>query len=30
MADEPSPWPAVFAIFERFEDGLALKQVTVG
>ena len=24
MADEQSPWLAVFALFERFEDGLAL------
>lgn len=24
MTDEQSPWLAVFALFERFEDGLAL------
>lgn len=24
MTDEPSPWQVVFALLERFEDGLAL------
>jgi hypothetical protein len=30
MTDEQSPWLAVFALFERFEDGLALMSLFEG